>query len=67
MRDHNEEISAEQYLKELLDLPERYVVEAVIGIGYPGESKPGHPVESLDWDKIHINRFTQGRGLRRPC
>ncbi|MDY6848667.1 MAG: nitroreductase family protein [Thermodesulfobacteriota bacterium] len=59
-RDHNDEISAEKYLKQLLDLPERFVVEAVIGIGYPGESKPGHPVESLDWDKIHISRFTQG-------
>lgn len=59
LRQHNDSLSAEDYLKDLLNLPSHYTVEAVIGIGYPAEAKPGHPLQALDWDKIHINRFRQ--------
>jgi nitroreductase len=52
----NEE-TAEGYLKQLLDLPETYVVEAVVSIGYPAEQKPGHRKEDLPYGKIHTNRF----------
>ncbi|NIQ97875.1 MAG: NAD(P)H-dependent dehydrogenase/reductase [Desulfuromonadales bacterium] len=57
LRPHDAHTSAEDYLKELLDLPRGCKVEAVIGIGYPDEQKAGHPVESLQRDKVHWNRY----------
>lgn len=56
-RPHGDGRSAEDYLKELLGLPERYVVESVIGIGHPDEDKPPHPKETLPLEKVHFNGY----------
>ncbi len=61
-RMHDAGKSSEEYLKQLLDIPERFTVEAIIGIGYPDEVKPGHPKESLQFDKLHFGRFGNGEG-----
>ena len=58
LRPHNTELSAEQYLKELLDLPASHAIECIIGIGYPAEEKAGHALESLPFDQVHRNRFS---------
>lgn len=60
LRAHDPKQSADNYLREVLGLPQGYVVEAIIGIGYPGESKSGHPHTSLEWNKVHLNHFGQG-------
>jgi nitroreductase len=52
--------TSEAYLKELLELPPRFTVEAIVGIGYPDEVKPGHRREELQFDKVHYNTFGQG-------
>ncbi|MBI5446225.1 MAG: nitroreductase family protein [Deltaproteobacteria bacterium] len=57
LRPHGGGGTAEAYVRELLGLPESYVVECVIAIGYPGEAKPGRPKASLPYEKIHANRF----------
>lgn len=57
LRTHDGLQSAEEYLKQLLGIPERYAVEAVLAIGYPAESKPGHPEQSLQREKLHSDRF----------
>ena len=57
LRDHSEGKSAEEYVRELLDIPEHYLVECIIGIGYPGEGKEPHEYDTLDWGKIHYNRY----------
>ncbi|BCR04562.1 nitroreductase [Desulfuromonas versatilis] len=56
-RQHNEELDSEQYLRNLLGLPERYRVLSVIGIGHPDEFKQGHPKSSLEMEKIHYGRY----------
>lgn len=53
LRPHNEKLSAEDYIKELLALPASHAVECVIGIGYAAEEKPGHPAEALPFDQVH--------------
>lgn len=53
----NQEETAEDYIKETLDIPAKYKVEAIIGIGYPDEEKPGHSIESLPFDKLHSEFF----------
>lgn len=61
LRPHDDDTTAEDYLKDLLDLPKGHTVEAIIGIGYPDEQKQGHPTESLKYEKVHWNRYGAGR------
>ncbi|RMG69252.1 MAG: NAD(P)H-dependent dehydrogenase/reductase, partial [Nitrospirae bacterium] len=58
-RMHSAELTAEDYVKKVLDLPEHWVVESIIGIGYPAEEKKPHPAESLQHGKVHY----RGPGL----
>jgi nitroreductase len=57
LRAHNEDNSAEEFVRETLGIPEMYLVECIIGIGYAGEDKEPHPHDSLDWGKVHNNRY----------
>ncbi len=57
LREHNESASAEQYVSEKIGLPEGMVVEAIIGIGYPAETKPGHPESYLQYDKVSYEKY----------
>ena len=56
-RSHDDSRSAEAYVAERLGLPENLRVEAIVGVGYPAEDKPGHPIESLSAEKVHVNRY----------
>lgn len=56
LRQHDDTLSADEYLKKLLGLSASYAVECVIGIGYPDEEKPGHALEDLPYD--HVRRDT---------
>jgi nitroreductase len=48
---------ASDYIRDLLNLPDGFEVEAVVGIGYPAEEKKPHPKSSLPFEKIHFNRY----------
>ncbi|ANF23530.1 nitroreductase family protein [Thermococcus piezophilus] len=56
-RMHNEEKSAEEYVRGLLDIPENYRILCIIGVGYPAENKPPHCEEVFEWGKVGYNRF----------
>jgi nitroreductase len=56
-RPHSKEISAEQYIQELLRIPQHLRVEAVVSVGHPAESPRPVPVESLPKNKIMENRY----------
>ncbi len=58
-RPHDENQTAEQYIRELFDLPENLRVLSVIAIGYPAKDRTGKPFEELQQDKIHWNNFNQ--------
>jgi nitroreductase len=60
LRKHGNNLSAEEYIKELLQIPDNLVVASVIGVGYPDETKSGHNQETLQYDKIFLNYFGQG-------
>ncbi|MDF1537163.1 MAG: nitroreductase family protein [bacterium] len=57
LRSRSGEMSAEQYIREALGVPEPYMVECVIGLGYPAQSHPPHGRDSLDWGKVHKDRY----------
>jgi len=51
-RMHNENLSASEYVKRILQLPEHLEVECIISIGYPAESKKKRTKEDLSFDKV---------------
>lgn len=59
MREHSGEKfnTAEEYVQNLLEIPENIKVESIIGIGYPDEVKNGIFFENLPTNKFHINNF----------
>jgi nitroreductase len=56
-RQHNEAVTAEEYIRKLLGLPVQMKVECVLGIGYPGEEKQPVPADRLQHDKVKNNRW----------
>lgn len=48
-------VSAEEKVSEILQLDANLKVEAIIGIGYPGEAKTPRTRESLDLTKVSYN------------
>ncbi|MDD4264716.1 MAG: nitroreductase family protein [Firmicutes bacterium] len=58
-RSHSENLTAEDYVKQVLDIPEKYRVECILGIGYKGEEKEPYTEEELNLllDKIHYQKF----------
>ena len=56
-RMHNESISTEDYVKDILDAPKSVKIECIIAIGYPGEEKPPHDINNLFKDRVHYEQF----------
>jgi len=56
-RMHDQTKTAEQYIRELLNIPENFNVESMIAIGYPAEIKSAHSKEDLQYKKVHYNLY----------
>ncbi len=56
-RFHSGDVKAEDYIKNILGIPERYKVENMVAIGYPAEKKEPHDEKSLLSDKLHFNGY----------
>lgn len=56
-RNHSDTIKSEDYVKDLLNIPEGKAVESIISIGYPDEERPAHKMEDLKFEKIHKNIY----------
>jgi nitroreductase len=54
---HDETQTAEAYIAHQLNIPSHLKVESMIAIGYPAESKPPHPKEELQSEKVHLNQY----------
>ena len=57
LRAHDEERSAEEYIAEVLGLDPAMAVEAMGAVGYPAETKAGHPTSSLPYEKVSFERY----------
>lgn len=49
--------SAEEYIRELLAIPEKYKVEAILSLGIPAEHPEPHTAEELLKEKVHREKF----------
>lgn len=56
-RMHDDKITAEEYLREELSIPEKYNIDSVISIGYPAENRPTYEEEDIDFSKVHYEEF----------
>jgi len=56
-RRHSAAKSAESHVAEVLGIPETLRVHAIVAVGHPDEEKAGHPKESLDFKKVHLNAY----------
>ncbi len=56
-RYHSENISSEKHIQKLLGIPEKYRVLNIITIGYPETTRPGKPIDELQFEKIRLNKF----------
>jgi len=59
LREHNDQMSAGQYVGDLLGLPSNLELECVLAIGYPAESKSPYARDELLFERISYNRFGQ--------
>lgn len=58
-RNHSDEISSEQYVQKLLQIPSHIRVLSIIGIGYPNEKKEPVAEQKLQFNKIYHNMFKE--------
>lgn len=56
-REHDETCSAEDYVRQVVNLPDTLRVDSIIGIGAAAEQKAGHPRENLRWERIHHQHY----------
>lgn len=49
--------SGEDYVKRLLQIPEKIRVLCLLPLGYPAENLPGHSDSEFDKRKVHHERF----------
>ena len=57
LRKHDQDSSAGEFVRRLVNLPEGIEVPMIIAVGYPDEVKSGHPRTTLRDDKLHVNRI----------
>lgn len=55
-RQHEDGRPAEEYIREVLGLPNELSVLCMVSVGYAAEDKPPRATDSLSWDKIDVRR-----------
>ena len=56
-RMHNNDKSAQQYISEILAIPDGLMVESIVGIGYPDEIKLPVSKEALQYKKVFLDSY----------
>ncbi|MBC8342578.1 MAG: nitroreductase family protein [Bacteroidetes bacterium] len=56
-RQHDESKTAQQYVAQVLKIPDNIMVQTIIAIGYKKGVFPAHEKDSLKYDRIHFNDF----------
>ncbi|MDY0361214.1 MAG: nitroreductase family protein [Desulforegulaceae bacterium] len=58
-REHNKNLSAEDYVKQILEIPENLRVLSIIGTGFPANPVKGHDMSYVknQLNKIHVDKY----------
>jgi len=57
-RMHDSGRPSEEYIRELLGLPDHIKVESIIGIGYPAETRKPISAKDLQYEKVKRNHYS---------
>ena len=58
-RMHDDHMTSNHYVKEVLNLPDGVSVESIIGIGYPAETPSPRKATELNNEKIHDDKWVK--------
>ena len=64
-REHDKTISAEQYIQDLLGLPQHIKVECMVSIGHPDETKKPASISEQDYSKIKHNHYSRSYAAKK--
>lgn len=53
-----EDTDSDEYIRRLLNIPYQLQVLSVIGIGHKGQERKPFNEENLQWEKIHVGKYT---------
>ncbi|MCL2760530.1 MAG: nitroreductase family protein [Desulfuromonadales bacterium] len=56
-RDHDGNLTAEDYVKKVLNMPENITVECIISVGYAAEELEGVPAEKLGNERVKYGSY----------
>jgi len=56
-RMHDQSKTAQEYMHELLQIPQNLEILSIVAVGYPAEEKPPHAKEDLLYEKVHYNAY----------
>ena len=56
-RAHSDQISASDYIKEILEIPDQFEVASIIAIGYKLQERRPYIDEDINFTKVHNNQF----------
>ena len=56
-RYYNDDITSNEYIHDLLNIPERLEVLSIVGIGYKAVERPPLSEADIVWEKVSINKF----------
>ena len=48
---------SDQYVQELLGIPEKCCVLCMVTLGHPDETRRPQDIEKLKWENVHVGRF----------
>lgn len=57
LREASDGRTTEEYVRELLGIPEKYALEAILSLGIAKEHPKAHSLEELPTEKIHMEKF----------
>jgi len=66
-RNHTQVMSAEQYIQDLLGLPQHINVECMVSIGYPNETKKPIANSELEYRKVKHNHYSSNYVTKREA
>ena len=56
-RKFDDQMTSEDYIRKLLNIPSGFKVESIIAVGYPAEKKEPVPPEDLKYEKVRANSY----------
>ena len=57
LRESNQGMSSEDYVRKLLGIPKHMAVLSIIAVGYPEKAMPPHSLEEVNQEKIHTETY----------